>query len=79
MVMQRRNGFRFGGGSEHRLMVSVFLVHIAENVGPDAGGDLGGGGIDRIPGQMGIARRGLDPRMAEQLADHGVVEKASRL
>ena len=24
-----------------------------------------------IARQMGIARRGLDPRMAEQLADHG--------
>ena len=40
-------------------------------VGADAAGDAGGGGLDRIPGEVGVARRGLDLGVAEQLADHG--------
>ena len=30
----------------------------------------------RIAREMGIARRGLDPSMAQEFPDHGAVEKA---
>ena len=35
--------------------------------------------MDRVLRQMGVARRRLDVVVAQQLADSGVVEKASRL
>ena len=45
-------------------------AHGRQEVRADTGGDPGGGGFDRIPGQMGIPLRRLDLSVAEELPDH---------
>ena len=42
-----------------------------EDVFPDSVGHPGGGFPDRVARQMGVARGGLDPRVAEQPGDRG--------
>ena len=43
---------------------------LRKDVRANAVGDLRGGGLDGFPGQVGVAGRGVDLRMTEQLTDH---------
>ena len=58
------------------MPISVWLFH---QVTADASSDPRRGGLDGIAGEMGIASGRLHLCVTEELSDHGVVEKASRL
>ena len=43
---------------------------LGQQVSPDASSDGRRGGLDRIPGEMGVARGRLHLRMSQELTDH---------
>ena len=51
------------------------LAAFAQDISRDTLGDTGCGFVNRIPCQIGIARRGLDPGVVQEFSDHGAVEK----